>query len=266
MAFAPRAGWIGVVACLVSLCALPLPAQGLNSSRQSIAEDRSISLMSELEESFSNPVLIRTLRIGAESSIALVGGGREWPQVRQLYSGPIWILHFDATRALVDAAMGSITTSPYNIYYGSEFTALSTSVAPTSIEVQIVVTERGRTELQAFKTGVRFVADFLIHDGYLYVSTEKTSANIRRFDLETGEEFQYEGLFAHNPALVLLDNRLFAVHEGQAFELVGDRFQEAEMVGIPTEPASDHYSVHKEATEYQYFESWKELIEAAPFR
>ena len=120
--------------------------------------------------------------------------------------------------------------------------------------------------MSVFSTGLPYVAEFLIHDGLLYVSTEKTLANVRRFDLETGEEFQYEGLFVQNPTLVVSGDRVFAVTDGQAFELMEEQFQETELVVASTEPASENYSVHKRVTEYRYFDSWEQVLEAAPFQ
>ena len=249
--------------CVLVIFSVPVMAGGSEETSTRTFDAEHSSVTTELQNSFSDPVLIRALQTGADGRVVLVGSGAR-AVGRERYSGPIWILFFDSSRTLMDAETGSITTSPYNIYVDGIHTAISTSAPQLSIEAQVLVSADGLDELRVFRTGLRFLFDFIVHNGSLYVSTEKTSANIRRFDLETGVEFRYEGFPAQNAAFTLEDGDLFAVADSMAFLLQEVQFLQVSDSSLQRTMSTRLFSVHSDQNEYVQYESWDDLIESAP--
>ena len=220
-------------------------------------EARTTELMAQLADSFASPVLIAQFQDQDGGTLALVGNSGAVDQ-RSTYFSPYYAVFIDSGGTLIDYVLCDSSSSVYRSLRDERFLAVSSAV-PDSILVQITVLDSVEQELRAYETGVPYVADFLIHGGYLYFSTEKTLANIRRIDLQTGEQYSYDGFHQHNAGIVEEGGRLYAVTESDT-QLITLNAVQPSNHDMPSGIRSTE-RLSMETTSSAFFNSWDELYE-----
>lgn len=214
----------------------------------------------QLSESFESPVLIQRFHTPGDGHVALVGDSTEVTD-RVTYFGALWILHFDSSDRLIGRHLADSSHGTYRAYSGSRYFAVSSSL-PESILHQITIVDSLEPSLRTYETNVPTVSDFTVFDGFLYFSTERTRANIRRIDLETGEQYRYEGFYEHGTGLFEQGGLLYAYSEEAVYEVGAQTIRRVDRERLTARRSTEWFSMS--TADAAFFDSWNELLAALP--
>ena len=219
--------------------------------------DLAMATLPGLEGWDGAPALLQMFETPGSEFLALVGTVKDLLEGGP-YTGPLANIVVDRNGRPLTALLTEARRSSYIVYSDDRYFAIN-SMVPNSIIPTITVFDTQTKRLQTYDTTTVFLTDFIIFEGQLYHSGEKSDPTLWRFDLETGEHFPYSGFYAQGPRLQVHDQTVYAVTRDSTYQVQLDSVTPTESPPDSAEKATEWLG--RSYQDAIVFDSWEELLE-----